>query len=97
MKLGKNDNVVTVTKDTPAKTVVNVDSDQITVLQDIPFDHKFALENIEKGGDIVKYGVKIGVASQEIKKGEYVHIHNVSEASLEIRDEMKRQSLGARL
>jgi altronate dehydratase len=94
VKLRKEDNVVTTTKKIPAQTVVIVDSVSIDVLQDIPLGHKIAIETIEKGEAIVKYGVKIGVANAKIMKGEHVHIHNVDDVSLEIRDEAKRRSLG---
>ena len=87
------DNVVTATKDAPVNTVFTVDSNEISVLNDISFGHKIAAKNIGKGGDIIKYGVKIGGASTEIKKGEHVHIHNVDEVSLMIRDEEKKKSL----
>ena len=94
LKLHINDNVVTTTKETPAGTVTIVDFNNITLMQDIPFGHKFAIKDIEKGGDIIKYGVKIGIANTEIKKGEHVHIHNVDEVSLTIREEAKRNRLG---
>jgi altronate dehydratase len=87
------DNVVTVTKNAPINTVFIVDSDEISVLKDTLFGHKIAIKNIEEGGAIIKYGVKIGVATTEIKKGEHVHIHNVDEVSLMIRDEEKKMSL----
>ena len=93
VKLHEEDNVVTATRETLANTIVVIDSEKIIVMQDVPFGHKFAIKDIEKGDDIIKYGVKIGVATTEIKKGEYVHIHNVDEASLRIRDETKRRSL----
>ena len=49
-----------------------------TVLaQDIPFGHKYALENINQGEAIVKYGEVVGRATDSIGKGEHVHIHNV--------------------
>jgi altronate dehydratase small subunit len=87
------DNVVTLTKDAPANTFFIVDSDEISILRDTPFGHKIAIKNIEGGGDIIKYGVKIGVATTDILKGEHVHIHNVDEVSLMIRDEEKKRSL----
>ncbi len=43
----------------------------------IPEGHKFALEEIEKGEKIFKYGAPIGIAVQKIKKGQWVHTHNV--------------------
>lgn len=52
-------------------------SEKIKVLGDIPFGHKIALKEIHPGEQIIKYGEEIGVATKEIKKGEYVHVHNL--------------------
>ena len=46
-------------------------------IDDIPRYHKVALKDIKKGEPILKYGEHIGQASQEIKKGNHVHEHNV--------------------
>ena len=50
----------------------------VTLLEDIPAGHKFALKDIEENGQIIKYGYSIGKATSLIKKGEHVHEHNVS-------------------
>ena len=39
--------------------------------------HKIALCDIENGTDVIKYGYPIGKATQDIKKGESVHSHNM--------------------
>lgn len=39
--------------------------------------HKIAVCDIEKGKDIVKYGYTIGYATENIKKGDSVHSHNM--------------------
>lgn len=39
--------------------------------------HKYAICNIKKGENIIKYGNPIGHATMDIKKGEHVHSHNV--------------------
>lgn len=39
--------------------------------------HKYAVCDIEKGSDVIKYGEAIGIATQDIKKGEHVHTHNL--------------------
>ena len=39
--------------------------------------HKIALCDIPKGADIVKYGYPIGYATEDIRKGESVHSHNL--------------------
>ncbi len=42
--------------------------------------HKYAVRDIEKGEKIIKYGYPIGVASENIKKGDHVHSHNLKTA-----------------
>lgn len=44
---------------------------------EIPAGHKFALKDVKKGEYVIKYGEIIGRAKQDIKKGEWVHTHNV--------------------
>ena len=39
--------------------------------------HKYALRDIKKGENIIKYGNPIGHATEDIKKGEHVHSHNL--------------------
>lgn len=39
--------------------------------------HKYALQDIQPGEMIMKYGCPIGHATQAIQKGEHVHTHNV--------------------
>ena len=42
--------------------------------------HKYAVRDIEKGEKVIKYGYPIGVASENIKKGDHVHSHNLKTA-----------------
>ncbi|PAF47881.1 altronate hydrolase [Helicobacter sp. 13S00401-1] len=49
----------------------------VTLLNDIPKGHKFAVRDIPKGNPVIKYANHIGLASQDIKKGEWVHVHNI--------------------
>ena len=39
--------------------------------------HKYALCDIPKGENIIKYGNPIGHATEDIKRGDHVHTHNV--------------------
>ena len=39
--------------------------------------HKIALCDIQKGADVIKYGYPIGCATENIKKGDSVHSHNM--------------------
>lgn len=49
----------------------------LTVIGSVPYGHKLALCDIARGEQITKYGEEIGVASQDIAAGEYVHVHNL--------------------
>lgn len=57
----------------------NLVDDQVNCVatMDIPVNHKIALQDFEEGDIIYKYGNKIGVATQKIKKGDWVHSHNM--------------------
>ncbi len=60
-----------------ARMFIGISEKDITVINDIPFGHKIAIKQINKGHKIIKYGESIGVATQAIQIGEWVHIHNV--------------------
>ena len=50
----------------------------ISLNQDIPMGHKFSLKDINKGDLIKKYGQTIGIATEDIKKGDWIHTHNLT-------------------
>lgn len=52
--------------------------EKIKLLTDIPAGHKFALIDMEKGNDVIKYGEPIGQSTAKIVRGEHVHRHNVA-------------------
>lgn len=52
-------------------------TEEFKVLEDVPFGHKMALENMEKNDMVIKYGAPIGRVMTTIKKGEWVHTHNI--------------------
>jgi altronate hydrolase len=49
----------------------------VTLLEDIPAGHKFALTSIPKGDNVIKYAAPIGHATADIPAGAWVHTHNV--------------------
>lgn len=49
----------------------------VAVGEAISFGHKLALHAISEGEDVVKYGVVIGIATEDIAAGNHVHTHNV--------------------
>ena len=53
------------------------DNTTITLTEDIPQGHKFALTDLAEGSSIIKYGNPIGIATQPICKGAWIHTHNM--------------------
>ncbi len=47
---------------------------------EIPAGHKIALRDIARGERVVKYGCPIGIATADIRAGEWVHSHNLKTA-----------------
>ena len=58
----------------------------VTLLEDIPRGHKFALRDIAEGEKVTKYGATIGVATQPIVRGAHIHTHNMRTALGDILD-----------
>ena len=79
--LDEKDNVATAIADLKAGNMITVNRQngavEVSLTQDIPLGHKFALKDIRKGGDIVKYGEIIGRAKNRLHRGEHAHVHNV--------------------
>jgi (2R)-sulfolactate sulfo-lyase subunit alpha len=46
-------------------------------VDEVPLGHKIALRDIKKGEKVVEYGEVIGVATEGIRKGAHVHVHNI--------------------
>lgn len=82
LKVNDKDNVATIFAEVKAGMQVEVrdkkgNSEIITVMGDIPYGHKFAIIDINIDEEIYKYGEEIGIATRDIKKGDYVHVHNL--------------------
>jgi altronate dehydratase len=80
-----SDNVATAIIDIAAGTKLVVDETAISLSRDIPFGHKFALKDILQDGLIIKYGARIGRATEPISMGDHVHVHNVEDIVDEVR------------
>lgn len=77
LKMATADNVATAVTNIEAGELVTIGEVVVKAQERIPFGHKFALTNIPRGGDVLKYGEVIGEASQTIDQGQHVHVHNV--------------------
>ena len=72
------DNVTTARIEVQSDTILSTDDKTIKTKELIPFGFKMALKDINKGDPVIKYGQRIGIATQNIAIGELVHTHNLS-------------------
>ncbi len=77
IKIHPSDNVAVALSALACGETVTHDDVTVTATEDIMRGHKIALYDIAEGEPIIKYGNPIAVATRDIKKGEWVHTHNV--------------------
>jgi hypothetical protein len=70
------DNVATLLSDAIGGKVQVVGGDEVELLEEIRLGHKVAMGDIRRGEAIVKFGIRIGRASVDIRRGQWVHLHN---------------------
>ena len=82
MKLAPEDNVAVALRPLHAGEAVVLDGVALVVDRDIAVGHKLAARAIAPGETILKYNSPIGVATEAIAAGAYVHTHNVKSGYL---------------
>jgi len=80
IKINNSDNVCVALNALKAGEKITVGNESVVTNSDIPAGHKVALKDIKSGEDIIKYGSRIGLAKEDIKAGDHVHIHNIKTA-----------------
>ncbi len=50
---------------------------KIRLLEDVPLGHKLALRDLPVGHVVIEYGEPVGQTTQAVRKGGYVHVHNL--------------------
>ncbi len=73
IKINASDNVAVALQDLNKGEVL----ENIKLLENIARGHKFALCDIKKDAEIIKYGASIGFAKEEILEGSHIHTHNL--------------------
>ena len=77
IKIHPKDQVAVALAPLTAGAVVQVGDQAVTLRENIPQGHKFALAAIREGSSLIKYGAPIGIAAADIPQGSWVHTHNL--------------------
>lgn len=84
IKINERDNVIVALNPIPAGTELSVPAEggtvKVTAREEIPAGHKMAIKEIPAGGEVIKYGFRIGNAKEDIPCGAWIHTHNVKTA-----------------
>lgn len=87
LKINEKDNVIVALNKLPAGTLIHLeDGTEIVSNTEIPAGHKMATKEIEEGGEVIKYGYRIGNAKEAIHVGDWIHTHNLKTALGELLD-----------
>lgn len=74
-----NDNVATLIDDATAGQVevIGAGDGDVLAAENVSRGHKIALRDIAANEAVVKFGVRIGHATKPVKRGAWVHLHNL--------------------
>jgi hypothetical protein len=81
--MSEGDNCATSLDNLTEGEEISLNGKNFKIAQDIEIGHKFSLKEIKKGDFVKKYGQIIGLATEDIKKGDWIHTHNIKSKYLE--------------
>ena len=80
IKINPQDNMIVALENLRKGETIKVKEQQITLKEDIQQKHKFTQESLKKGDPLIMYGVKVGVANQEVPNGAALTTKNMDNA-----------------
>ncbi|MFW9940886.1 MAG: UxaA family hydrolase [Candidatus Thorarchaeota archaeon] len=82
--IDSKDNCATALEDILQDTKIELKDKIIKLNHNISLGHKFAINDIEKEDYVIKYGEIIGIATESIGEGDWIHTHNIKSTYLEV-------------
>lgn len=77
IQLHPSDHVAVALRSLPAGETFQVNHGSVTLGEEIPCGHKFALSPLATGDHVLKFGEPIGRATCDIPAGARIHVHNL--------------------
>ncbi len=81
LRIHNDDNVEVALADLPLHSVVDIAGEPVTLKDQVPAKHKYAVQDLQEGDAIIMYGVLVGNAVKTIRKGEMISTSNIRHAS----------------
>lgn len=76
--INSRDNLVTCLRPISKGEKICFEGREYIAAADIPKYHKMSVAAIKKGEFCYKYGQVIGTALEDLRPGDYVHVHNIA-------------------
>jgi altronate hydrolase len=77
IKINTSDNVAVAISTIDKYETFTINEEVITAGEEIPAGHKIALCDIEEGCSVIKYGCPIGITTEPVSMGSWIHTHNL--------------------
>ncbi len=81
LKVHPSDNVIVALTDLRKGDELALDGESYTLTEDIAAKHKFAARDFAPGDEVQMYGVLVGKAQNEIKRGSWLNVFNTKHAA----------------
>ncbi len=85
--IDSKDNCGTALENIPQGAIIDLINKTIMINNLIPLGHKFAIIDIKKGDYVIKYGEVIGVSTEDIDQGDWIHTHNITSYYLKVKND----------
>lgn len=81
LKIHPDDNVLVALKDIPKDTTIFLDGIEFSLQENVGAKHKFFINDMEAGDDVIMYGVLVGKVQNSIDRGRLMTTLNTSHAA----------------
>lgn len=81
LRLDGRDNALVALTDLHKGEIVRLHGENYTLLSDVPAKHKFLAQDVAAGGDIIMYGLLVGKAVENLRRGELLTTRNIRHAA----------------
>ncbi|MFI5453096.1 UxaA family hydrolase [Pedobacter sp. UC225_61] len=81
LKIHKNDNVLVALNDLAKGDVIHFEQEDFILQEDIPAKHKFFMQRMKPGEEVMMYGVLVGKTQNEVLKGSRMSTTNTHHAA----------------
>ncbi len=81
LKIHQDDNVLVALTNLSKKEIIFLGGTDYTLVEDIPAKHKFFMQDMKTGDEVMMYGVLVGKAQKEISKGSRMTTDNIKHAA----------------